>query len=273
MVENFADPEFAIRWVCTILGLSAILNSFHCLALRRHFRDDGVWSWDVLGTGRSPVMCSDYWTQWMGHSGVLLLHGMRTAVVLVLVTHSGVISLRTTAIWCVFLIQVLLNLRSASSEGSQVISHVTWAALALGHILPRDPIVAEACLLFITLQACLSYTGNGWAKWHSSRWRSGEALELIASHSLSRSVTLVRFLRRHPELSKLMTRATLLAECAFPVVLFLGFPWCCLVLGCGVIFHLLIALFLGLTEFPLSFLSTYPAIIFVVLRTELVLYA
>ena len=39
----------------------------------------------------------------------------------------------------------------------------------------------------------------------------------------------------------------------------------------GVLFHLLTARFMGLTEFPLSFLSTYPAI-FVVLRIEEMLY-
>ncbi len=40
----------------------------------------------------------------------------------------------------------------------------------------------------------------------------------------------------------------------------------------GVLFHLLTARFMGLTEFPLSFLSTYPAIVFVVLRIEKMLY-
>ena len=90
MVEqHFANPELAIRLVCTILGLSAILNPLHCLALQQHFRDDGVWSWDVLRAGRSRVMRSGYWSRWMGYPGVLIPHGMRIAVVLVLVTQSG----------------------------------------------------------------------------------------------------------------------------------------------------------------------------------------
>ena len=37
--------------------------------------------------------------------------------------------MRTAAIWCFFLIQVLLNLRYPSSEGSEVISQIVWAAV------------------------------------------------------------------------------------------------------------------------------------------------
>ena len=212
----------------------------------------------------------------MGYRGVLILHGVRTVAVLILVTLFGVLSVRTSTIWCVFLIQVILGIRNRSSDASDVISHIVWGALALGHILPRDPrdpIVTEACLWFIALQGCLEYARNGWAMWRSTQWRFGEALGFIARHSLWRSETLCQYLRHHPELARVVTWATLIAEFTFPLVLLLGYPWCLLVLAGGALFHLLIALFMGLTEFPLSFLSTYPAIIFVVLRIEFALYA
>ena len=175
MVERFADPEFAIRLVCAILGLSALHNSAHSLALQQHFRHEGVWSWDVLREGRSRVMSSSNWTPWMGYPGVLILHGVRSAFVLVLLTQSAEILVRTTAIWALFLIEVLLNLRHPSTEGSKVISHIVWGGLAVGHILPRDPTITEACLWFIALQSCVSYAGNGWAKLQTTGWRSGEA--------------------------------------------------------------------------------------------------
>ena len=70
-----------------------------------------------------------------------------------------------------------------------------------------------------------------------------------------------------------MTWTTLIAKSTFLLVLLLDYLWCWLVLGGGALFHLLIAFFMGLTEFPLSFLSTYPAIIFLMPRIEFALYA
>ena len=66
-------------------------------------------------------MSSSNWTPWMGYPGVLILHGVRSAFVLVLLTQSAEILVRTTAIWALFLIEVLLNLRHPSTEGSKVI--------------------------------------------------------------------------------------------------------------------------------------------------------
>ena len=207
----------------------------------------------------------------MGYPGVLILHGIRTVLVLVLITHSGAISVRAPAIWGIFLIQVLFTLRGSFREGSDTISHIAWAALALAHILPNDPDVTEASLWCIVLQGCLSYAGNGRAKWKMPEWRSGQALTFITRHSIWGSAALFRELKRHPELARLMTWGTLLMETTFPLVLLLGYPWCWLFLGWGVMLHLISALFMGLTEFPLSFVSTYPAIVFAVLRAETIL--
>ena len=169
MVEHFTDPESTTRLVCVSLGLATLLNSLHSVVLRQHFRNEGAWSWDVPKASRSPVIRSGHLNRLMGYRGVWILHGMRTVAVLILVTLFGVVSARTPTIWCVFLIQVILDIHNRSSDGGDIISHIVWVALALGHILPRDPIVTETYPRFIALQGCLSYASNGWAKWRSTK--------------------------------------------------------------------------------------------------------
>lgn len=69
-------------------------------------------------------------------------------------------------------------------------------------------------------------------------------------------------LGRHPWISRALTWTTWGLECSFPLVLVVGFPAGYLWLGWGAVFHLGIAVVLGLNTFPWAWLATYPAIIY-----------
>ena len=268
----FAAPEFSIRVICVLVGLSTLLDSLQYLWLRRHFREDGAWSW-------TRWRAHWYWPQWasffapildrvLGHPGIVAILVARLLAGLLLVTTFAILPLRMAAIWWIYLSWILLSIRHRSLSGSEDMMKIVCGGLALGHVFPSDPLVLEVCLWFIALQACLSYAGNSWPKWSSREWRNGHALFLIAQNPLHGSPLLFKVLRHRAVLTKLLTWSTLLIETVFPLVLLMGYPWCWFLLGWGLTFHTLTAVLLGLNTFMWSYVATYPAIVFVVLRIE-----
>lgn len=198
--------------------------------------------------------------------------GVRAAAALLLIASPWLEGGQLVGIGAVYVTNLLLLNRVPVNRGSDGMMQIVFGALFLRQLAGDSPIVTEACLWFIALQVCLSYGSCGAAKLAVPAWRKGHAAFIVANHQLFGSRAVARFLYERPRLTKLLTWGTMIMECAFPLVLVLGYPICWVFLGWGMAFHGINATVLGLNSFLWTYVATYPAIIYCVLRLHALLY-
>ncbi len=156
---------------------------------------------------------------------------------------------------------VLERYSPGGGDGAEGILSATLGGVAIG-LLSGTPAVASAAVAFIAMQAVLAYSVAGWYKAFSFPWRSGEALPGILALRVVGNHRVRAFLARHRTLAKRIAWATIVWECASPVVLlapaWMAAGW----LIVGLLFHLMCARIMGLNTFLWSFVSTYPAVLY-----------
>lgn len=138
---------------------------------------------------------------------------------------------------------------------------VTFTAAALG-LAAGTRLSMGFALGFIAAQACLAYFVAGASKVAEPSWRTGQAIPLISSTLMWGNRSQALMLRSHHRLALALCWATMLGECAFPLVLAVPLPVTILLLSVTAGFHVLLAVEMGLNSFVWAFGSTYPAIIF-----------
>lgn len=147
-------------------------------------------------------------------------------------------------------------------DGSDQMILVVLVAAGAGFILPEGRASAAACF-FLAANLCLSYFSSGAYKAAGVQWVRGEALARVLSTETFGSPRLAWYLRKSGSLSLVSCWAVILWECSFPAAL-VAPPWVLLsLLGFGAIFHILCGLTMGLTNFPLAFGASYPALVYV----------
>ena len=126
------------------------------------------------------------------------------------------------------------------------------------------PRVNAACVVFLASQGCVAYFGAGVLKLLSVEWRSGTALPDVFSTRIFGFPILGKSLQAHPFLSQCLCWGVIIWEVTFPIVLFsspyVGYMY----LFCGVGFHVLAAILMGLNKFVWAFLSLYPPLMWVI---------
>jgi hypothetical protein len=118
-------------------------------------------------------------------------------------------------------------------------------------------------LYFIGAQCILSYLAAGLAKLNSQTWRSGAALRAVTGTEAYGVPSFNRFLQSHPVLGQMLTWATLAFEVLAPLMVFVWQYGGLALVIFGTSFHISSAAIMGLNSFPLSFASTYPAVLFI----------
>jgi hypothetical protein len=167
---------------------------------------------------------------------------------------------------CFILMILLVHLLSclrhkAGLDGAQQMQTIIFASLLLFY-MSSDPLAKTDCLLFIGLQVLLAYLTAGVVKVKSSAWRSGTALGNILQGARFRNEKVSHMVRKYPLLAKIVCWSIFTGECLFPLLVLTGTQSCLLVLVAGILFHLTIALVMGLNSFFWSFVATYPAVLF-----------
>jgi hypothetical protein len=139
---------------------------------------------------------------------------------------------------------------------------IVGLALLLGFNPWVTPAVGAVSLLFIAAQSALSYFTSGAAKLISPIWMSGNALVRIMATTAFGSELGVRLASINPGLTRVLCRATVIAEVLFPFLVF-GPRWMLIAFFVwGFSFHLANAVFMGLNTFLWAYISTYPALYF-----------
>jgi hypothetical protein len=144
----------------------------------------------------------------------------------------------------------------ASDAMNLVIIGAAWLALVVDGT--RDG--ATLALWFVVAQSCLSYCVNGAAKLVSRSWRSGRALPMVFGTHANGNAALYGALTAVPRLALVLAWATMVWECAMPLVLVAPEPLRIALLVSGVLFHAAIAWTMGVHLFVWAFTAPYVAI-------------
>jgi hypothetical protein len=242
------------------------ISSAEYLTIRRDFRQEGVFAWRILSS----------------RPEIVRLRHMRSVVDL-LGSYKVFVALNWLRLGCCFALPFLLSTRTVAlpllaalalssvvflarnivgCDGSDQMGLVVLVGLTV-YLLTSDTFIQRVALLFIAGQALLSYTVAGGAKLLSPKWRQGSALREIMNTRTYGAVSLAVRIERLPRTAQVLLSWSIIGlETGFAIVLFLPWPWCFAVLGCGLLFHLATALSMGLNTFMWSFAATYPSVLF-----------
>lgn len=259
------DPHPYLVLIASIASIGASIANFEWLANRRQLKDDGLYSWAVAGARPAGVGASlpkralNWLLSYRPFVGVLIVRAIALALL------PATLALRNGAtgdLAFVVATTLLLNLRSPyGMDGSDQMAVQVFGALLIG-CAAGSKLAIGASLCFIGAQACLSYFTSGVAKVLSPQWREGTVVFAIFNTRTYGYAPAARLLHDRPTVTRAATYGAVAMECAFPLVLFVGWPVCLVFIAWGVAFHVMNALVMGLNSFIWSFAATYPAVIY-----------
>lgn len=194
---------------------------------------------------------------------VTTLHGLRVAAALVHLSPVRDRRVRAAASFVTAATGYVLGpLHHNGGDGSDQAAFFTQALSGIARAADRTR-TTDTVLWAIASQATLSYLVSGWVKVMGEPWRNGTALLGVMRTRTYGSEQVWRFLRDRPALARTGEVATLVLECAFPLVFVLGPRLRLAYLGAVAGMHLTIAATMGLGRFLPAFLALQPAVLFV----------
>ena len=194
---------------------------------------------------------------------VTAMHGLRVAAALVHLSPVRDRRVRAAASAVTVLTGYALGpLHHNGGDGSDQAAFFTQALSGVARASGR-PATVDTALWAVASQATLSYLVSGWVKLMGEPWRNGSALLGVMRTRTYGSEWVWRVLRDRPALARVGEVATLVLECAFPIVFVLGPRMRVAYLGAIAGMHLTIAATMGLGRFLPAFLALQPAVLYV----------
>jgi hypothetical protein len=126
-----------------------------------------------------------------------------------------------------------------------------------------DSSVDHAGLIFIAFQLSLAYFVSGIHKLRSEVWRSGRAMSTIMATQTFGTPSFGEWLAQRRIIALFMSWSVILWEVTFPVALIAPASISVAYLICGCLFHISVAVLMGLNRFVWAFGALYPAIVYV----------
>jgi hypothetical protein len=233
-----------------------MLNAAQWLADRRYWADDMALGWDLQALRRGrlwqlPVTGLIYRSS--GLAGLTLLLALAS---LMLIAGFAIVPLT------LFLIATTLLAQRAEADGADKLAQVVAAGLLLQAIgLASDNYTLKlAGALWVGGQLTLAYFAAGASKLLLAPWRNGEALQAALSSSMWGNGWSARLVENRG-MALWLSWAIMLVEIAFPLTLLMPLPILCAALAVFFLFHMAIALVMGLNSYPWAFLAAYPSVI------------
>ncbi len=259
------DASLIANVVMITLAVQVIIATGELLILHRVYRKDGLLSWVVQRTGPKlgtyvKMLRLDFVCR---YPNVLVFFALRilcamalpvailfdypTLPLLLIITATG-------------LIMQVRN--SQSNDGSDQMAIIGFIALTLASVIDTDVSWSYA-LFFIAAQASLAYGVSGFLKSQKKGWYNGEYVTEILKTSSYGDKKMLKAALKRKWIAKALGQKVVYGDCllaisfAFPPVV------CISVLSFGIILHIGIARIMGLNTFLWSYVSTYPAILYV----------
>lgn len=257
------DAQQTLVLVARLAGLAGLISTFELvyLAGRGEFSAGGYWDWRVIASStfpRSALVDPLFSRQ---HSFVLLLI-FRGVLCAALLGGAYGSPLGLAIALSVAATQLLTNTRIVwGDDGSDQMLTLVLVVMALSCFLPPEGKLI-ACY-FLAAQSTLSYFCSGCAKLFGPMWRNGSALRSVMGHHAYGNRMLFDLFSRWPHLAAALNFGVIAFQLSFPLFFVVPMPYALGFLAGGAFFHLAISTVMRLNGFLFSFLSAYPALIFV----------
>jgi hypothetical protein len=249
--------EFAA--ICAAAGtIITTLESFWHWS-RGHYDDGGIWPWSIVRETYKPGVAAAL-TPLMGNRALPALLSVRLA---------GAAAVPLCYAWDVnpatvlaLLIATQVTLRLRARWGGEGADQMTMLVLITAFAAAVVPAATTAAALFIGGQISLSYVASGTAKLFGPLWRKGNALRRIMNQHQYGHPGFADLLTRHRWLGAAMNYGIIAFQVSFPLFYLLPMPYALIYPLGGIMFHLGIAWFMRLNLFFVTFVGTYPCLIF-----------
>lgn len=156
-------------------------------------------------------------------------------------------------------VHCLINIRLlVGRDGADQMQNIVWAGI-FAYCLPLNENVKLVAAGFIAAQLILSYFTSGIAKLVSPVWRAGSGMQLITRMASYCPPNIAVFFV-NKKIAFVACWAVILFEILGPFLLLFGQTGAIIFIAMGTLFHVGIAISMGLTTFVFSFIATYPII-------------
>jgi hypothetical protein len=245
-----------------IASIWIIVSAAEGLSLLREFGPGGIYDPRVstFGVGVNSVL--HVLTNKTKLYTVFLVARLGAGLVLLLSPDTLVLM---TIAWSIVAASMLVSgwrRKHGGDDGSDQMLNIMSVAFTVSLLLGFSNRVRESGLYFIGAQACLAYSTAGVAKLISQSWRSGLAIQGVLSTRTHGMQRLNMVIQKSSLLALVVCWGTIALETAFILAPVLPPMPLLALLAIAAFFHVGIALVMGLNGFLWSFVSTYPAIVF-----------
>ena len=270
-------PGDALALCTRIAAAGLLLITCQWLWNWRLLRAHDLLSWQLLRTRRGftqkgvVAQVCDALLGFPQYVVVLAISAAAAGFLIVRPTQTGLYPYVLTVIVGTSLLRHL-RLFPYGSTGADRMLFLVFGALWILQLAPTAPLAQHGCLWFLALQTTLSYITAGLCKVVSGDWRRGIGLSRVCQNPLFVTQPVALVLRRHPRLMMGLNCVAMLWQLTFPLFFIIGWPWGGVFLLCGILFHLLNAVILGLNTFVFAWLSTYPALVYCSLQLNIHLF-
>jgi len=253
--------ELYYMTIC-IVGIGLTIKALELIESRQEFEKGRSFDWVIVGKDELVFRESGFFAKIYSKQGTMI-----TCVLLIIFFALSVFSQNFNPVNKIFLaVFILLNLliytrNSYGLDGADQMAQLILLATLISFVL-ASPANYDLGLYFIAAQLCLSYIISGGAKLISPQWRSGKAIQgILSTHTYGNSFARKLLLGRNT-LSLIFCWGVILFEILFPLLLFFDTNIVLIGIAAGMLFHLSIAITMGLNDFFWSFSAAYPAFYF-----------
>jgi hypothetical protein len=259
-IENYTPFLTAIR---SLVSIGLVIDSLEFLYNTKHLHESGIFSnkiYQKLYEGANGIFYR--FNHAISRSVVYFKMLVVVRLLLIgIINIPGLVQYYFICLIVLFFIEVLINNRFLfGRDGSDQMDIMILLGLASVYLLRNEKLEIIG-IAFIAFQSCLSYATSGIAKLISPTWTSGNAIVHILNANSYGMRKVSIFFDAVTIRKKSACIMVIVWECLMPLSVFAPRYIMYSLLAMGLVFHLLIAIVMGLNKFFWSWLATYPAII------------
>ena len=248
-----------------LVAVAVLLDALEILSRREDYGPKGVFHSDLVRTHErwgGPGVADWVLRRAMATDTFLLTVGAQVLAALVLLLNPGA-ALTAIGLMVALAGRLIMNLRTTyGMDGSDQMVVIVLASLTIASFRVWDEGVAVVCVIFVAAQVMISYLTAGVAKLVSPIWRRGEAIPAILRTASYGTEAAGIWLVKRRGVAQALCLSIIAMECLLPFAVLTGVPGAWIFVAGGSLFHIGIAVLMGLNTFLWSFLATFPAVLF-----------
>ncbi|SNZ00974.1 hypothetical protein [Flagellimonas pacifica] len=257
------DYNFIFRITVLLVSISCLVSFSEWYVLLNNIKVKNAFAWEVYSTQNKYYQKRfflKFITPFLSNKvNYLLYGGMISSILLIIGTF-----ITSYSYFLLPLLFVLLLLKQIQTpfglEGSDQMQLIVVGSLSL--VLLDIEKGAFLAFVFISIQLIFSYFFAGLSKIKSQVWRNGDAITLTLKTNSYGNKAIFEFLKNKTKLSKIICWFIISWEILFILSPFLPTNLFYLMVFLAFLFHLSNALIMRLNGFFLTWISTFPSIVF-----------